>query len=105
MPMRSTTIAVNAASTVPLGLKVPVDVIKAKCARYMQHGKPTHLAARLNDTDYSIVRQYQAEYRGFVQYYLLAYNVHRLWRLHGTMELSLAHTLANKHKSSVSKVY
>ena len=44
-----------------LGLKVPVEVIKAKCARYMKHGKPTHLASRLNDTDYSIVSQYQAE--------------------------------------------
>ena len=83
-----------------LGLKVPVDVIRAKCARYMQHGKPIHLAARLHDTDYSIVSQYQAEYRGFVQYYLLAFNVHRLWWLHRVMELSLACTLANKHKTS-----
>jgi hypothetical protein len=33
------------------GLKVPVEVIKAKGARYMKHGKPVHLAARLNDTD------------------------------------------------------
>lgn len=88
-----------------LGLKVPVDVIKAKCAQYMKHGKPTHLAARLNDSDYSIVSQYQAEYRGFVQYYLLAFNVHRLWRLHHVMELSLASTLANKHKSKLSRVY
>jgi len=88
-----------------LGLKVPVDVIRAKCTKYMQHGKPTHLAARLNDTDYSIVRQYQAEYRGFVQYYLRAFNVHRLWRVRRVMELSLARTLANKHKSSISKVY
>jgi hypothetical protein len=88
-----------------LGLKVPVDVIRAKCARYMKHGKPIHLAARLHNTDYSIVSQYQAEYRGFVQYYLLAFNVHRLWWLHRVMELSLACTLANKHKSKLSQVY
>jgi len=37
------------------GLKVPVDIIRAKCAQYMQRGKPTHLAAHLHDTDYSIV--------------------------------------------------
>jgi group II intron reverse transcriptase/maturase len=88
-----------------LGLKVPADVIRAQCVRYMQHGKPAHLAARLSDTDYSIVSQYQVEYRGFVQYYLLAFNVHRLWRLHRVMELSLGRTLTNKHKSSLSKVY
>src|SRR5262245_46642202 len=88
-----------------LGLKVPADVIRATCARYMQHGTPAHLAARLSDTDYRIVRQYQAAYGGLVQYYPLAFNVHRLWRLHRVMELSLGHTLANKHKSTLSKVY
>lgn len=88
-----------------LGLKVPTEVIKAKCARYMKRGKPVQLAARLNDTDYSIVSQYQAEYRGIVQYYLLAFNVRRLWRLHRVMELSLASTLANKHQSTLARVY
>jgi hypothetical protein len=87
------------------GLKVPVDVIQAKCSQYMQHEKPIQLAARINDTAYSLMIQYQAEYRGVVQYYLMAFNVHRLWRLHRIMELSLAKTLANKHKTSVHKVY
>jgi len=87
-----------------LGLQVPPDVIRAKCVQYMQHGKPAHLAARLHDTDDRIVSQYQAEYRGFVQYYLLAFNVHRLWRLHRVMELSLGCTLAHKHKSSLSTI-
>ena len=86
------------------GLKVPVDVIRAKCAKYMRDGKPIHLAARINDSDYSIVTQYQAEYRGFVNYYLMAFNVHRLWRVHRIMKLSLAKTLADKHRTSVSKV-
>ncbi len=87
------------------GLKVPVDVMRAKCSRYMRRGKPSRLAARLNDTDFSIMTQYQAEYRGLVQYYLLAFNVHRLWRLHRVMELSLVHTLAGKFKTSVNRVY
>jgi hypothetical protein len=51
------------------GLKVPMDIIRAKCTQYMQRGKAIHLAAHLHDTDYSIVAQYQAEYQGFVQYY------------------------------------
>ena len=40
-----------------------------------------------------------------VIYYLLAFNVHRLWWLHHVMELSLACTLANKHTSQLSRVY
>jgi group II intron reverse transcriptase/maturase len=88
-----------------LGLKVPVEVIRTKCAQYMRRGKPTHLAARLHATDYSIVTQYQAEYRGLVQYYLMAFNVHRLWHVHRVMQLSLAKTLANKHRTSVNTIF
>lgn len=33
---------------------------------------------RVNDDAYSIVAQYQAEYRGVIQYYHLACNLHRL---------------------------
>jgi hypothetical protein len=88
-----------------LALKVPVEVIRTKCAQYMRHGNPTHLAARLHATDYSIVTQYQAEYRGLVQYYLMAFNVHRLWHVHRVMQLSLVKTLANKHCTSVNKIF
>ncbi len=87
------------------GLKIPMTVIRDKCSQYMRAGKPIQLTARMHDTDYSIVAQYQAEYRGLVQYYLMAFNVHRLWWLHRVMELSLVKTLADKHKTSVTKVY
>src|SRR5215472_13691981 len=46
-----------------------------------------------------------AEYRGLVEYYRLAYNLHRLTTLEGVMEQSLTKTLAAKHKLSVPKVY
>lgn len=87
------------------GLKIPEEVIRAKCAKYMQHGTPSHLAARLNDSDFSLVTQYQAEYRGFVQYYLMAYNAHRLWWVHRVMQLSLVFTLADKHRTSAQKIF
>ena len=86
------------------GLKVPVDVIREKCSKYMRRGKPIHRPERLNDTAFSIIAQYQAEYRGVVQYYLKAFNVHRLWRFHRVMKLSLAKTLSNKHRISVREV-
>jgi group II intron reverse transcriptase/maturase len=86
------------------GLKIPVEVIRTKCSKYMRRGKPIQRAERLSDSDFTIVAQYQAEYRGVVQYYLRAFNVHRLWKLYRVMKLSLARTLADKHRSSVGKV-
>ena len=88
-----------------LGLKIPVEVIRTKCARYMRRGKPPHLAARLHATDSRIVTQYQAEYRGVVPYYLMAFNVHRRWQLHRVMQLALAQTLANKQRTSVHTIF
>lgn len=88
-----------------MGLRIPADVIRTKCTKYMKHGKPIHLMQRTNDSAYSIVAQYQLEYRGVVQYYRLAYNLHRLSRLKWVMETSLTRTLARKFKTSRGKIY
>jgi hypothetical protein len=72
-----------------IGLRVPREAIARKCAFYMRQGKPWHRPQMLSDHDYSIISQYQAEYRGVVQYYLLAANVHRLNKLHWVMQTSL----------------
>ena len=47
-----------------VGLRAPSSVKNARCAKYMRKGKPIHLMQRINDDAYSIVTQYQAEYRG-----------------------------------------
>jgi group II intron reverse transcriptase/maturase len=86
-------------------LKVPNDVIVERCRRYMRNGKAAHRPERLHDDDFSIVSQYGAEYRGFVQYYLLAFNAHRLRRMHHVMRTSLLGTLANKHKTRIAPIY
>lgn len=70
----------------------------------MRKGKAVHRPERLADDDFSIVRQYQAEYRGVVQYYLPAFNAHRLWRVYRAMQTSLLATLANKHKTTVGTI-
>jgi group II intron reverse transcriptase/maturase len=88
-----------------IGLKVPVEAIRHKCQAYSRHGKPIHRTERINDSDFSVVAQYQLEYRGTVEYYRLAFNLHRLSRLKGVMEQSLAKTLARKFRTSVTKVY
>ncbi|HEY9469279.1 MAG TPA: reverse transcriptase domain-containing protein [Propionibacteriaceae bacterium] len=87
-----------------VGLRVPTAVIKAKSAPYLTRGKPERRPQLINDDDHTIVSTYGAEYRGIVQYYLLAGNVDRLYRLHWVMETSLLKTLANKYRSSVSKM-
>ena len=48
---------------------------------------------------------YQLEYRGIVNYYRLAYNLHTLQYLKWIMEISLTKTLAAKHQISVKAVY
>jgi len=55
-----------------IALRVPLDVIKAKCASYRQHGKPWHRSPLQNLDDYDIIRIYGAEYRGVINYYLCA---------------------------------
>ena len=71
----------------------------------MRRGKPAHIPQRLNDTAYGIVALYQAEYRGIVQYYRLAYNIHMLSRVKYVAEVSLVKTLANKYRTSCNQIY
>lgn len=87
-----------------IGLRVPLDVIKAKCAPYLQHGKPERLDHLRDNGDHDIVAIYGAQYRGIVQYYLLAGDVWRLDRLKGVMLTSMLKTLAARHDSTVTKM-
>jgi hypothetical protein len=87
-----------------IGLRVPRAVIKRKCAPYFKNGKPERRTNMLNDSDHAIVTAYGAEYRGLVNYYLLAYDVFRLDRVRRVMLTSMLKTLACKHKSTVSKM-
>jgi group II intron reverse transcriptase/maturase len=87
-----------------VALRVPLDVIKAKCAPYRCHGKPWHRSALQNLDDYDIVATFGAEYRGIIGYYLLATDVWRLDDLHWYALTSLLKTLAAKHQSTVSQM-
>ena len=63
-----------------IALRVPKAVIKAKCAPYLKRGKPARRTELMNQDNHVIISTYGAEYRGLVQYYLLAGDV---WRLAG----------------------
>lgn len=87
-----------------IALRVPLDMIKAKCAPYMKRGKPAHLDHLRDHSDYDIVSVYGAQYRGIVQYYLPASDAWRLDRLKGVMLTSMLKTLAARHDSTVTKM-
>jgi group II intron reverse transcriptase/maturase len=88
-----------------IGLKVPMDVIRAKRKPYTRRGKPAAILDRAHDSNFRIVARYQAEFRGIAEYYQLAYNRHRLGSLRYVMERSMTKTLGHKNKLSVSKVW
>jgi hypothetical protein len=87
-----------------IGLRVPPKVLKDKCDRYKKGNKVMHRPELENDSDFTIMGLYQLEYRGIVEYYRLAYNLHTLDLLRWVMEVSLTKTLAHKHQTSVQKM-
>ena len=86
-----------------IALFVPANVIEETCRSYMRHGKVIHKNNLLKDDDFTIVQTYQQEYRGLVQYYILAQNLSWFSKLYWYMETSLLKTLACKHRSSINK--
>jgi hypothetical protein len=87
-----------------IALRVPRDVITSKSAPFIQRGKPERRPDLLNLPDIQIISRYGAQWRGYLQYYLLAHNVWRLNRLQWVMLTSMLKTLAGKHRSAVSKM-
>ena len=87
-----------------IGLRVPRDILEAKCQSYMRKGKAIHRPELEFESDFAIMTTYQLEFRGIANYYRLAYNLHTLNKLRWVMETSLLKTLAHKFKVSVSKV-
>jgi len=88
-----------------IGLRVPKDVVLEKCQDYTEEGKPIHRPEMLKDSVLTIISTYQAEYRGLVEYYRMAYNLHTLARLKWDMERSLTKTLAAKEQIPIPQVY
>ena len=88
-----------------IGLKVPMKIIREKCKPYLRNGKPIRRTERTVNTAYSIMAQFQSEFRGIAEYYQLAFNRHQLSRLRHVMEQSLTKTLARKYRISVNEVY
>jgi group II intron reverse transcriptase/maturase len=85
-------------------LRLPPQKLEEKVAKYLIRGKPRSRPEILGDSDFAIINKYGLEYAGIVQFYALAHNRWWLSYLHWVMRSSLLRTLANKHKSTVSKM-
>ena len=77
-----------------IGLRVPRDVIESKSAPYLNRGQPARRADRISLDDSLIINMFGSEYRGLVQYYLLAGDVFRLSRFRWCAVTSMLKTLA-----------
>ena len=85
-------------------LRVPKEVIKRATKKYCKKGKPVHLPALIIESDAEIIWKYQAEFRGLVEYYRMAHNIHALSKVGWISKTSLMKTLARKHKTTVGKI-
>jgi group II intron reverse transcriptase/maturase len=83
---------------------VPREVIAEAMKKYMKDGKPVHRPEWLLNSDFDIIANFQSEYRGLVQYYIMAHNLRDIGKLEWVTTASLLKTLAGKHKTKVSKV-
>lgn len=87
-------------------LLVPMEVVNHHLQRYKLKGRTRRRPELLDDSDYAIVSNYQSRFRGLANFYQLAHDrSKKLSRLKGVMEHSLVMTLANKHKTWVSRIY
>jgi group II intron reverse transcriptase/maturase len=86
-------------------LRIPEAKLAEAENRYKRNSKAHHRAELLEDSDFDIVAKFRAEWRGLVQYYLLARNVRKLGLTERTVRLALLKTLANKHKATVKAMW
>ena len=92
-------------------LSVPFDVLESFMVKnkYMKISngkwKAMHKPTLLNCDELEILHAYNAEYRGFYQYYKFAFNVRdKLGNAHFIFAWSFRKTLAGKYKTKVSKL-
>ena len=88
-----------------LGLQIPKEKVWEFCKRsgYLKNGKPIHRPELLSLSDFEIVSTYNAEVRGFANYYNLAAK-RRLIVLEWAATSSMWKTLAHKHRTSSQKM-
>lgn len=87
-------------------LGVPNEVIQEWTNKFKgTNGKTIHRAELINHSDLEIIKIYQAEFQGLVNYYKISVKLLHLYKLKYHYQESLVKTLATKYKISVKSVY
>jgi len=96
----------KATLSVPFVDKIHKFILSKGIAEQKKDGTlfPVHRAILTRLSDYEIVSAYNAELRGICNYYNMAGNFDKLSYFAYLMEYSCLKTLANKHKSTISKI-
>ena len=69
-----------------------------------EHWKIIHRGKLINRTDIEILRKYNAEVRGMINYYSLACNTTAMVHFRSVMKYSMLKTFAAKYRTKVSKI-
>lgn len=83
---------------------IPEDVVQTWKAKVMKRGKIWHSTELMNLSDYDIIRTYEVELQGLINYYNRVHNQRQLKYLRYLWETSLLKTLANKYQTTVSTI-
>lgn len=86
-------------------LRLPANYVEKRCREWQKNGKPRINGLAIAYSVEESFTRYQTQFRGIVNYYQYAVDVHELARLKYAMEQSLVHSLSAKLKISVSKIY
>jgi hypothetical protein len=87
-----------------LWFAIPNDVITTWKAKVCRKEKPTHRGELIHLSDFDMIRTYEAELQGLINYYSRAHNQKRLRHLRYLWKESLIKTLAAKYKTKASKM-
>ena len=94
----------RATNGVPI-FKVPQDVINDWGTRFNKNGKIGYRPYLMECSDYEITQTYQLEFQGLANYYCFAHNVSALSKVRYHYMMSLAKTIAAKHKQKLTWVF
>lgn len=88
-----------------VALLIPDSIVRKELSEYMKSNKIVHLSYCTNYPIEEIIQLFQSRYRRLCQYYKLARNKQKLNYVKYVLETSLVKSLANKLKSTATKIY
>lgn len=92
---RKTNAATRRSANGRVELRLPAGMVEERCHEWQRDGKQINGLAMAYSVEEGLLA-YQRRYRGLVNYYQYAVDVHELARLKYAMEQSLVHTLSAK---------